>query len=265
MHYNIILHYTGLHALRANSQRVESFFFFFFFFAANPRIFYSAAHYWPLNRQKRFVDSRTNATGVTHGKIENIFFKGPGHGFLHTSGKAWVDLGNFTGSCLAEPAKCNQALTVFLWLKYSLHKNKRYLVGTSSHLTYSKGFAIYKDSHKKANDSIVVRVNDGQREWTGYLTLKPDLWSHVGFTWEYSSGLHLFQNCRPMALVTNYKFRTSTRSNRSNVLEHHLSLSGAQKIHPNMGVKASYEDLTVLYRKMESHVRNWVCLQKPGQ
>ena len=211
------------------------------------------------------MDLKTNITGVKHGKIENILFKGPGNGFLHTDGKAWVDLGNFTGSCLAEPGRCKVALTVFLWLKYSPHKHKRYLLGTSSHFTFSEGFTIYKDSDKRANNSIVVRVNNGQREWTGYLTLKPEVWSHVMFTWDYKSGLALFQNCNQMALVSDSNLKTTARGNRSNILEHHLSLSGAQKTHPEIGVKASFEDLTVFYRKMESHERSWICLHKLGK
>ncbi|XP_078354871.1 uncharacterized protein LOC144639420 isoform X2 [Oculina patagonica] len=230
--------------------------------AGNPRLFNSAAHYWPLNRPHGILDIKNNVTGVKHGKIENIHYKGPGNGFLHTNGKAWVDLGNFTGSCLAGPAKCKVALTVFLWLKYSPNKHRRYLLGTSSHLTFSEGFTIYKDSDKRANNSIVVRVNDGEREWTGYLTLKPEVWSHVMFTWDYKSGLALFQNCNQMALVSYSKLKATARSNRSNVLEHHLSLAGAQKIQPEMGVKASYEDLAVFYRKMASHERNWICLHK---
>lgn len=207
---------------------------------------------------------KTNLTGVKHGKIENILYRGPGNGFLYTNGRAWVDLGNFTGSCIAEPSRCKQALTVFLWLKYFPNKNKRYFVGTSSHLTYSEGFTIYKESDKTANNTIVIRVNDGQREWTGYLTIKPKIWSHVMFTWEPKSGLAVFQNCNQMALVSLSEVKTSTRSNRSNILEHHLSLAGAQKSHPGMGVRAAYEDLTVLYRKMESHERNWICLHKLG-
>lgn len=241
------------------------FIYCFFFFSVNPNIFNSAAHYWPLNRQNGITDIIANVTGAKHGTIDNIFYKGPGYGYLHAAGRAWVDLGNFTGSCLAEPARCKQPLTVFLWLKYSRNKNRRYLVGTSSHLTFSKGFTIYKNSDKNANDSIVLRVNDGQREWAGYLTLKAEVWSHVVFTWEYRTGLALFQNCRQMDLVKEYKYRTSTTSNRSNVLEHHLTLSGAQKIYPNMGVKASYEDLTVLYRNLNSDEMNWICLHKLGQ
>ncbi|KAJ7315640.1 hypothetical protein OS493_038530, partial [Desmophyllum pertusum] len=229
--------------------------------AGNLRMINSAAHYWPLNRLHGITDITTNTTGVKHGKIENILYKGPGNGFLHTDGRAWVDLGNFTGSCLAEPGTCKDALTVFLWLKYTPNKHRRYLLGTSSHLTYTEGFTIYKDAAKQ-NNTIVVRVNNGQWEWTGRLNLKPDVWSHVMFTWEYKSGLALFQNCNQMALVWNSESKTSTRSNRSNILEHHLSLSGTQKFQPEMGVRASYEDLTVLYRKMESHERNWICLHK---
>lgn len=229
----------------------------------NPQvIFHSAVHYWPLNRHSGFVDSKTNATGVKHGIINNIFYKGPGYGYLHMDGKAWIDFGNFTGTCLADPARCHQALTVFLWLKYQKSTSKRYFVGTSSHLTYSKGFTIYKDSDKNAKDSIVVRVNDGQREWTGNLTLKHNTWSHVAFTWDARSGLALFQNCRQMALVSDNKLQTSARSNRSNVLKHFLSLSGGQRNYSKMGVKASYEDLTVLYRKMEPREWDYICHSK---
>lgn len=230
--------------------------------AANPRLFDSAAHYWPFDRRHGIVDMKTNITGDKHGKIENILFKGPGNGVLHTNGKAWVDLGNFTGSCLAEPARCTEALTVFLWLKYSPNKRRRYLLGTSSHLAFSEGFTIYKDSEIKANNSIVIRVNNGQREWTGSLTLKPDIWSHVMFTWHYKLGLALFQNCNQMALVSEGTLKTTRRSNRSNILEHYLSLSGAQIAKPELGVRASYDDLTVFYRKLESHERNWICLNK---
>ena len=211
------------------------------------------------------MDVKTNITGVKHGKIENIIYKGPGNGFLNTNGKAWVDLGNFTDSCLAEPSRCKVALTVFVWLKYSPNKHKRYLLGTSSHLTNSEGFTIYKDSEKRANNSIVVRVNDGQREWTGHLVLKPNVWSHVMFTWDYKSGLALFQNCNQMALVSDSELKTTVRSNRSNVLEHHLSLAGAQIHQPETGSKASFNDLAVFYRKMESHERSWICLHKLGE
>lgn len=237
----------------------------FRFLAANFRVFDSVAYYWPLNRQSGIVDIRTNDTGTKHGQMDNIFFKGPKKGYLHSAGKAWIDLGNYTGSCLAEPARCDRFLTVFLWLKYSRNKNKRYLVGTSSHLSHESGFTIYKDSDKIANNSIVLRVNDGQREWTGNLTLEPEVWSHVAFTWEYSSGLAVFQNCRQMALVTKYKYQTSPRSNRSNVLEQHLTLAGAQNVYPNVGVKASFEDLTVLYRKLDPPEMNWICFHKLGQ
>ena len=232
---------------------------------ANPRLFDSAAHYWPFDRHLGIVDIKTNITGVKHGKIENILFKGPGTGVLHTNGKAWVDLGNFTGSCLAEPARCTEALTVFLWLKYSPTKRRRYLLGTSSHLAFSEGFTIYKDSEEKANNSIVIRVNNGQREWTGSLTLKPGIWWHVMFTWHYKLGLALFQNCNQMALVLDSTLKTTRRGNRSNILEHYLSLSGAQIAKPELGVKASYGDLAVFYRKLESNERNWICLNKLGE
>lgn len=237
----------------------------FVFLLANPRLFDSAAHYWPFDRRHGIVDMKTNITGDKHGKIENILFKGPGNGVLHTNGKAWVDLGNFTGSCLAEPARCTEALTVFLWLKYSPNKRRRYLLGTSSHLAFSEGFTIYKDSEIKANNSIVIRVNNGQREWTGSLTLKPDIWSHVMFTWHYKLGLALFQNCNQMALISEGTLKTTRRSNRSNILEHYLSISGAQIAKPELGVRASYDDLTVFYRKLESHDRNWICLNKLGE
>ena len=237
----------------------------FVFSIANPRLFDSAVHYWPFDRDHGIVDIKTNITGDKHGKIENIVFKGSGNGFLQTNGKAWVDLGNFTGSCLAEPARCTEALTVFLWLKYYPNKRRRYLLGTSSHLSFSEGFTIYKDSDTRANNSIVVRVNNGQREWTGYLTLKPNVWSHVMFTWDSKLGLALFENCNQMALVLGSTLKASTRSNRSNILQHYLSLSGAQIAKPELGVKASYEDLTVFYRKLESHERNWICLNKLGE
>ena len=237
----------------------------FVFLLANPRLFDSAAHYWPFDRHLGIVDIKTNITGVKHGKIENILFKGPGNGVLHTNGKAWVDLGNFTGSCLAEPARCTEALTVFLWLKYSPTKRRRYLLGTSSHLAFSEGFTIYKDSEEKANNSIVIRVNNGQREWTGSLTLKPGIWWHVMFTWHYKLGLALFQNCNQMALVLDNTLKTTRRGNRSNILEHYLSLSGAQIAKPELGVKASYGDLAVFYRKLESNERNWICLNKLGE
>ena len=233
----------------------------FVFLLANPRLFDSAAHYWPFDHYHGIMDIKTNITGDKHGKIENILFQGPGIGndFLRTNGKAWVDLGNFTGSCLAEPARCTEALTVFLWLKYSPSNRRRYLLGTSSHLAFSEGFTIYKD-----NNSIVVRVNNGKREWNGSLTLKPNIWSHVMFTWDYK-GLALFQNCNQMALVSESTRKTTRRSNRSNILEHYLSLSGAQIARPELGVKASYDDLTVFYRKLESHERNWICLNKLGE
>ena len=237
----------------------------FVFLLANPRLFDSADHYWPFDRHRGIVDIKTNITGDKRGKIENILFKGPGNGFLHTNGKAWVDLGNFTGCCLAEPARCTEALTVFLWLKYSPSKRRRYLLGTSSHLAFSEGFTIYKDSDTRANNSVIIRVNNGKREWTGYLTLKPNVWSHVMFTWDSKLGLALFENCNQMALVLGSTLKTTSRSNRSNILEHHLSLSGAQIAKPELGVKASYDDLTVLYRKLESHEINWICLNKLGE
>ncbi|XP_068677449.1 uncharacterized protein [Montipora foliosa] len=221
----------------------------------NTSIFNYAAHYWPLNSRFGIMDVITNATGTKHGKKENIFFKGPGRGYLHVAGKAWIDLGNFTGSCLAEPVRCNRPLTVFLWLKYSENKNKRYLVGTSSHLTDFEGFAIYKESNKIANNTVVVRVNDGQHEWTRSLTLPAEVWSHVAFTWERNSGLALFQNCRQKALVSEYTIRSTPRTNRSNILQHYLTLSGD----PDVGVKASFEDLTVLYRKMDDNERARIC------
>ncbi|CAH3170094.1 unnamed protein product [Porites evermanni] len=225
-------------------------------------LFNSAAHYWPFNRETGIVDSKTNVTGVKYGQTKNIYYKGPGYGFLHTDGKAWIDLGNFTDSCLVEPARCQPALTVFLWLKYAQNKNWTYFVGTSSHLTYSKGFTIYKESDKRAKDSIVLRVNDGQREWSGNLTLKPKTWSHVAFTWDASSGLALFQNCRQMALIWESKLQTPIRGNRSNILEHHLTLSGAQNNDPNLGSKASYEDLAVLYRKIKPAEWDLICHHK---
>ena len=183
---------------------------------------------------------------------------------MYTNGRAWVDLGDFTGSCIAEPSRCREALTVFLWLKYYPNRNKRYFVGTSSHLTYSEGFTIYKESDDIANNTIVLKVNDGQRVWNGSLTLKPKVWSHVMFTWEPKSGLAIFQNCNQIALASPSKVETSRRNNRSNVLEHHLSLSRAQMSHPGVGARAMYEDLTVLYRKMTSYERKWVCRHKLG-
>ena len=137
-------------------------------------------------------------------------------------------------------------------------------MGTSSHLTYSEGFTIYKESDDIANNTIVLKVNDGQREWNGSLTLKPKEWSHVMFTWEPKSGLAIFQNCNQIALASPSKVETSRRNNRSNVLEHHLSLSGAQMSHPGVGARATYEDLAVLYRKMTSYERKWVCRHKLG-
>ena len=240
-------------------------FVLFFFSVYSQVIFNSAAHYWPFNRESGIVDSKTNVTGVKYGQTKNIYYKGPGYGFLHTDGKAWIDLGNFTDSCLVEPARCQPALTVFLWLKYAPNKNRTYFVGTSSHLTFSKGFTIYKESDKRAKDSIVLRLNDGQREWSGNLTLKPKTWSHVAFTWDASSGLALFQNCRQMALIWESKLQTPIRGNGSNILEHHLSLSGAQNNDPNAGSKASYEDLAVLYRKIEPAEWDQICHHKLGQ
>ena len=234
-------------------------------FLENSDVFNSAAHYWPLNRRFGIMDVVTNATGTKHYRVDNIFFKGPGLGFLHSAGNAWIDLGNFTGACLAEPALCNRPLTVFLWLKYFEKKNRRYLIGTSSHLTYNRGFTIFKESDRIANRTIVVRVNDGQREWSGSLSLLANVWSHVAFTWDGRSGLALFQNCRQKALISEFTYQTAARNNRSNVLEHHLTLFGAQKSSPNVGVKASFEDLTVLYKKMAVEELREICHSKLGQ
>ena len=213
------------------------------------------------------MDVVTNATGTKHVKVGNIFFKGPELGYLHSVGNAWIDLGNFTGTCLAEPALCNRPLTVFLWLKYSKSKNRRYLVGTSSHLTYNRGFTIFKESDRIANGTVVLRVNDGQREWNGSLSLLANVWSHVAFTWDRKSGLALFQNCRQKALISEYTYtyQSASRSNRSNVLEHHLTLFGAQKSSPSVGVKASCEDLTVLYKKIGLEEMERICHSKLGQ
>ena len=236
-----------------------------FRFSAGSSVFHSAVHYWPFDRDRGVVDVVTNITGVEHGKVNNIYIKGPMKGFLHTDGGAWEDLGNFTGTCLAEPWRCTNGLTVFLWLKYYPHRNKRYFVGTARQWSSSQGFSIYKESSKRRNNSIVVTLNDGISEWTGYVTQKPDTWLHIALTWDNSTGLALFENCRQIALVSKGKVKSYRSNIKSKFLEQHLTLSGGIKSHPNAGTRASYDDLAVLYRELKQQEWNDICFNKLGQ
>lgn len=118
-------------------------------------------YYWFLNCFNGLIDLKINFIGVKCGKIENVFYRGFGNGFLYMNGRVWVDFGDFIGFCIVEFLRCREVLIVFLWLKYYLNRNKRYFVGILSYLIYLEGFIIYKELDDIVNNIIIFKVNDG--------------------------------------------------------------------------------------------------------
>ena len=229
--------------------------------------FQSAAHYWPLDKTSGIYDVKSKRYGDIQGTKRDINFAGPNGEFLYAEGTSWIDLGDFKGTCLSDPMACANAMTVSLWLRYSFQRdnNKQYFLGTISR-ERPQGFAIFSESRTKAKDVVVVRVSTTDREWTGTLQLPPGRWAHVMFTWSNTSGLSVYKNCLAVSLTQNARsVSRPTVASPSNSLATHLSLSSSNDGRKKTEADCSYDDVTVWYSSLPSHMRNSLCRDKVGK
>ena len=228
----------------------------------------SAAHYWPLDKSSGIYDVKTNTTAEIIGSTTNINFAGRMGQFLYKEGSTWVDLGDFNGTCLSEPALCTDHLAVALWLRYSGQdqRKKQVFLATTSKLR-PRGFVIFSEIGIKTQNVVIVKVTSLDREWSGSLQLPPGVWHHVMFTWSNSSGLSVYRNAELVSSAVSGRvaYHPTVTAAAVPARQAHLSLSGSNDGRKRTKSDCSYDDIAVWYRNLAAAERDSLLRQKVGE
>lgn len=228
----------------------------------------SASHYWPLDYTSGTIDDvKSNRSGVIRGSSNNINFSGPKRQFLYTEGNSWLDLGDFRGTCLSEPAFCVNSVTVSIWLRYTyqLPYKKQVFLGTTSK-NCSRGFTIYSEPGARDKNAVVVKVSTLKRDWLGRLQVTSGRWTHVMFTWSNSSGLSVYNNCELVS--SSQRGRSVTPAHVCSTSDRwsgHLSLSSSNDGRKRTRSDCSYDDVAVWYTKLSSQDLDSLFGEKVGK
>ena len=215
-------------------------------------------------------DIRTNKTAVLFGRWKTVVFPGPGSGYLQSKGKAYLNMGDYKGQCLAEPKKCNPALTVSFWFKYPSSSNykKQVYMGTASLTENSQGFALYMDPVDKKTSRFVVKVSDDKKLWQCKFNQRPDTWAHIGFVWKAKTGLVLYKDCRVTCTNSSgISVITPTSSPvQRNPDASHFFVGRGNGLGVFKDVSACFDDLAVWYQKLRvKDMAGDICRYKLGK
>lgn len=229
--------------------------------------YYSAINFWPFDRKTNLKDIRTNRTARLFGSWKSITFPGPGKGFLRNRGKAYVNLGDYSGQCLAEPQRCQAALTVSFWFRYPSSSNykKEVYLGTASLAENSQGFALYMDPIDKKTSRFAVKVSDGKVIWRCNFKQPPGIWVHLGFVWKAKTGLQLYKDCSLICNTSGNTTRT-TKEIRRNIYASYFYLGRGNGLGAFKNTKASFDDLALWYQKLRTkEIAGDICRYKLGK
>ncbi|XP_065069333.1 putative uncharacterized protein DDB_G0282133 [Rhopilema esculentum] len=137
-----------------------------------------------------------------HGDVMNDNFS------LHFDGKTtWLDAGELTGSCIAQPDKCTNGLSVAMRVKLSGNAS----VSQSPQFLFdSGGFNGQGVSLYLKNGELYGEVADKKRFWRATTKLEDGQWHFVLLTWSAQDGVMLFvdgpirsQNSQPISFQLN--------------------------------------------------------------
>ena len=80
-------------------------------------IYRKASHFWPLDSITGIKDVVYNRKASIYGN-EGVSLKGKGSGFLELdTGKAALNLGEYSDICLVESKHCKNGMTITFWIR----------------------------------------------------------------------------------------------------------------------------------------------------
>ena len=147
-----------------------------------------ADHYWPLDKVSpggSVAKASTSRPAKAHGGLyvavgETRNGTAPVALYLDGSG-SWVDLGDFKGTCVSDPSRCVDGLS--LSFKVNIQgSGTGYLLSSGGQS--GRGLAVYY-----ASGSLFIQVKDGEKRWqveTGYSV---NTWQTISFSWSQQDGL----------------------------------------------------------------------------
>lgn len=102
--------------------------------------------------------------------------------------RQYLDIGDFTRSCLGNTEYCNDGLTGSMWINFrSLHENAYYLSSGGGLRIYHSGGKLW-----------TVLERSGKRWEVGVPNLKTDDWYFLEYSWHPEKGLQVYLNNKLM-------------------------------------------------------------------
>lgn len=197
------------------------------------------SHQTLIDHLQYIQDEKSDLRGILH---RTTHVAGQVDKALELHGNGFINLGNFSNTCLGKPSLCRYGMTVSLWLKYRLSKQRQYFLGTSGSDIQQPGFVVYQDAHSNGSNFIAVSVRTSDAVWTTHVTLPWDTWVHVLFSWNRNDGLSVYTN-GTLAGSSKTFSRTASSIQNSNAS---LMLGKANSDYNKLS-KATYDELAVWY------------------
>ena len=197
------------------------------------------SHQTLIDRPHYIQDEKSDLRGILH-RITHV--PGQVEKALELHGNGFINLGNFSNTCLGKPSLCKYGMTVSLWLKYKLSQKRQYFLGTGGSDIRQPGFVVYQDAHSNGSDFIAVSVRTSDAVWTTHITLAWDTWTHVLFSWSPRDGLSVYTNGTLAGSSKTFSKRTSSMQNSNTSF-----MLGRANNDDNKLSKATYDELAIWY------------------
>nr|QNH72393.1 toxin candidate TRINITY_DN31672_c0_g1_i1 [Pachycerianthus borealis] len=153
----------------------------------------NAIMYWPMselvNGKLSYLYDGVTVEAIVYGDASLT----PEQTLSSQNAGSWVDAGDFSGSCLSDPALCLNGLTLALWINYPLGSTRHHYIISSG------GHPVIKDSYGLSiftkDNFINMVVSTKYKTWTiNDVLLMDKQWRHVTITWSETAGLVYFEN-----------------------------------------------------------------------
>ena len=166
-------------------------------------------HHWPLDKATTsIVDLKSLKLHRIQGSFSLETASSPTYTYplttkLSHSVPSWINLENFRGSCVSDPSRCKNGISVSFLLKPTGGMSQQFHLSSGGQT--SRGFAVYSQ-----DSDLVVELRDGEKVWKATnKDIQANTWQSVVFSWDKDLGLEVIIKGRGAVRDKDGKLLTS--------------------------------------------------------